>query len=412
MKKLSVVLLMLCLLLPLSAKTLEEQTFKAFSPLSVRSEAMGGSGVANPGRSDTFFLNPAGFCLYNGQLSLPYLGFRLYNINSLVQNGFFQDMAKGDMTSAGTDYVTAIKSGYLDLAALDMGISCSISDFGIGLQSQLKISSIGPGTVGSTIIAELNLVGNIGYAHLFELNGGYNLALGANIRFDYLAYTTPGVSSGEKGGFSASRLVSLFTSPDPLLNNLLNGVPVAGGFSLPIDLGFILNMPHDLSVGAALKNLNGHFAQMYTYNGFSSLLYELTNIKLDGANITDKVNSFSISTPIELDFGFAWAPEEKGFFRYVKPSLAFDFVDTFGFFANELTWEQFLLHLKMGVELRVLRILDLRAGLCQGYPTLGVGVDLAAFRVDALYTVKEYGYEAGSNPLDVFTIRFNIGFDR
>lgn len=412
MKKLLLILTIFALFLPLSAKTLDEQTFKPFEPLSVRSEAMGGSGIANPGRSDTFFLNPAGFCLYNGQLSLPYVGFRLYNINSLAQNGFFSSLSKGDMTNAGVNFVTAIQSGYLDLAAIDLGFSFSISDFGLGVNSQVKLSTIGPGTVGSTVIAETNLVGNIGYAHLFELNGGYSIALGVNVKFNYLAYTTPGVESGEKGGFSASRLVSVFSSPDPFIKSLLNGVPVAGGFSVPVDCGLILSMPHDFSFGFAVRNINGGFAEMNTYNGFSSLLYEITNIKLKDSTITDKVNTFSITTPIQLDLGFAWAPPEKGFFKYIKPSLALDFVDAIGFFENELSWEQVLLHIKMGIELRVLRIIDLRAGLNQGYPSLGASLDLAAFRVDALYSVKEYGYEVGNNPLDALTIRFNIGFDR
>ena len=69
-------------------------------------------------------------------------------------------------------------------------------------------------------------------------------------------------------------------------------------------------------------------------------------------------------------------------------------------------------HLNIGAEIRLLSFLDLRAGMSQGYFSLGAGLDLWAIKVDMAYYWKEFGETAGDYGLDGFTVRFNIGFDK
>ena len=79
---------------------------------------------------------------------------------------------------------------------------------------------------------------------------------------------------------------------------------------------------------------------------------------------------------------------------------------------KDFTFRDFMYHLNIGAEVRLLSFLDIRGGLSQGYWSLGVGLDLWAFKVDVAYYRQEFGSTAGEYGLDGFTVRFNIGYDR
>lgn len=411
-KRFIITLLLIFMLSSLFAIDLPTVTGKTFEPMSIRSMAMGGTGIAKGGRTDAYWLNPASLGDWEGQLSLPYLSLTVFNANRLLKDGFFSYLGKGDMANAGVKFVDSIKSGYQDLARLDTGITFNIAGFGIGVNMQLKMSTLGPGSVGSTVVAESNLVGSLGYGHKVEISDDLSISLGITTRFHYKAYTIPNISTGIAGGITASNLLGLFNDPSFFMSTLISSIPVAGGFSIPIDFGMSLTLPLDFYFGMAIRNINANFKNMQTYNGFSSLFYSLTGQTIGDKSTAESLNRFSYSVPWSLDFGFAWEPKEKGFFYYIRPSITFDFVDTVSFITNSLTFESFVSHLKMGIELRMLKVLDLRAGINQGYPSLGIGFDLFAFRCDVIYAIYEYGSVIGEKPLDALTIRFNIGFDR
>jgi hypothetical protein len=69
-------------------------------------------------------------------------------------------------------------------------------------------------------------------------------------------------------------------------------------------------------------------------------------------------------------------------------------------------------HLKAGAEVKLFSMLDVRAGLNQGYITIGAGVDLFVIRLEAAYYRQEFGVQLDDKPVDALTIRANIGFDR
>lgn len=405
-------LLLFMLIASLCAIDLPSVKGKSFVPMSIRSMAMGGTGIAKGGRTDAYWLNPASLGDWEGQLSLPYFSLTVFNINRLLEDGFFKYLGKNDMANAGIKFVDSIKSGFQDLARLDAGINFNIAGFGIGVNMQFKLSTFGPGNIGSTVVAESNLVGSLGYGHKVEISDDLSISLGITTRFNYKVYTIPNISTGTAGGLSASSLLALFSDPSDFISTLIDSIPVAGGFSIPIDFGMSLTLPFDFYFGMAIRNINANFKNMQTYNGFSSLYYSLTGQTIGKESASESFNRFSYSVPWSLDFGFAWEPEEKGFFYYVRPSINFDFVDTISFFTDSLTLASFVSHVKMGVELKFLKVLDLRAGINQGYPSLGIGFDLFAFRCDVIYAIYEYGSVIGEKPLDALTIRFNIGFDR
>ena len=118
---------------------------------------------------------------------------------------------------------------------------------------------------------------------------------------------------------------------------------------------------------------------------------------------------FSFNTDWSLDAGFGWSYDTW----YLSPTVAIDFRDLVGMCTtDDFTFRDFMYHLNIGAEVRVLSFLDIRAGLSQGYWSLGLGLDLWAFKVDVAYYRQEFGDTAGSYGLDGFTVRINLGYDR
>ena len=63
----------------------------------------------------------------------------------------------------------------------------------------------------------------------------------------------------------------------------------------------------------------------------------------------------------------------------------------------------------MGIEKTVLSdTVKLRAGLHQGYPTIGVGLDIAFFHTQYAYYTEERGDKVGDNPVSYHG--FDLGF--
>ena len=57
---------------------------KPYTPMSARMLGMGSAGIAIPGRSDAFFINPAALGAGHFELSLPYVQFTLYHPYDLI----------------------------------------------------------------------------------------------------------------------------------------------------------------------------------------------------------------------------------------------------------------------------------------------------------------------------------------
>jgi hypothetical protein len=111
--------------------------------------------------------------------------------------------------------------------------------------------------------------------------------------------------------------------------------------------------------------------------------------------------------------GVAWAPSFGKVDKFVKPTIAVDLVDTITMFEKvgdnpDAFWNYF----RAGAEVRLLSVLDVRAGFNQGYFSVGVGLDLFAIKLDASYYWREFGKEIGDKPVDALTVRVNLGFDR
>jgi hypothetical protein len=88
--------------------------------------------------------------------------------------------------------------------------------------------------------------------------------------------------------------------------------------------------------------------------------------------------------------GAEFHPDLGGLSFLIDPSVHAEYVMTSGVDSS------FWTNLHLGAEVRVLRMLRLRAGLNQGYTTLGVGLKLLFLEAHVAYFGREMGSYAGA----------------
>lgn len=383
------------------AKPSADNTYAAmvepFQPLTARALGMGSAGVAVTGRSDTFYINPASLASKRFQLSLPSAQVTLYHVYDILESGMIENVINGseNIFSGAGSILDSIEAGKGKIADVDAGVSFTAAGFGLGVNARASILTYGDdvGGVNSDIIAKVNAAVSMGYGFRINLPSDFSLDLGLMVRFNYLAYT-------EKVG--AEKVQEVMGNEDPDIMSIFAGIPVMAGFSIPIDVGLNLNMPYGFSLGVVARNLNGKY-HMTGFDNYEKFLQD----PFGGKVIKD--NKFTFDSDWSLDAGIGWSFNRW----YFSPTIAVDVRDIVGLAQTKnVDFRDFMYHLNIGAEIRLLSFLDVRGGLSQGYWTLGVGIDLWAIKMDIAYFSQEFGDRVGDNGLDGLTIRFNIGFDR
>ncbi len=358
-----------------------------YQPLTARVRGMGTTGVAVTGRSDTFYVNPAALASRRFELSVPSLQVTAYHLYDAVKGG-------GNLISAGSlvNMASGIQEGYGKLMDMDAGLSFTAGGFGLGINATVAINTYGNPEehkygLEADLFGEVRAAISLGYGYRFYLPLDFSIDVGAMVRFSYLAYTDT---------FSAEIVSDMENAMATLQNK-----PIMAGFSIPFDLGINVNMPYGFSAGVVARNLNGRF-YMTGFDGYEGFLKD----PVGGKSGNDK---FAFNSDWSLDAGIGWSLDTW----YASPTIAIDFRDIVGMCTTkDFTFRDFMYHLNIGAEVRLLSFLDIRGGLSQGYWSLGVGLDLWAFKVDVAYYRQEFGSTAGEYGLDGFTVRFNIGYDR
>ncbi len=380
---------------------------KPYAPMSARMLGMGSAGIAVPGRSDAFFINPAALGAGHFELSLPYVQFTLYHPYDFLAKGedgksLLDNIIDGVGDTSNSDAQAAIisdllglvKSGYGKLFDLDAGVSFTAKGFALGVFANASLHTYAStGGLDAQLIAETNAVAVMGFGHRFELPMDFSLDVGATVRFNYMGYSQ---------SLGKDKVLDIFddSGNGGDITDAFAGIDIMAGWSLPIDIGVNLNMPYGFSFGVVARNLNGNY-HMAIHDDYGGLFDDPF-----GNNAGD--NHFTLRSDFSLDTGIAWQWDNPWF----RPTIAVDIVDWVGMCTEPVGLRTFLTHLNIGAEIRLLSFLDLRAGMSQGYFSLGAGLDLWAIKVDMAYYWKEFGETAGDYGLDGFTVRFNIGFDK
>ncbi len=389
----------------------------SFQPTFSRYSAMGQSGLAAPGRIDSFYTNPAALASGRFGLSLLSTSATIYNAQKIVsdkeQRDLISSVVSGEASEDDTlllaeKLVKNLGNGYNVLAKLDSSVAIELGAFGLGTHVQAKLHTLAKGSsnlTNTTIIPEVNLAQTVALGFNLIKTDAFKLQVGASGHLVYKAYL-----EGQNAK-TISRLLTKKEAED-VGTGLLWDTPIMAGFAIPFDAGVTFSFARDaVRLSVTANNLNG----IYYMKSYSSVGDFVNILKKDSLEVPEDHKSFEstefrIETPYTLNAGFAFAPNIA-----LKPVVTVDVLDVVtvvkeinedGFDASD-----FLLHLNAGAELSF-AIFNLRAGVNRGYASIGLGMALLGIRIDAAYGWQEFGVEIGDKPVDSFTIRVNFGYDK
>ena len=143
-----------------------------------------------------------------------------------------------------------------------------------------------------------------------------------------------------------------------------------------------------------------------------------------GASATGAATSTGASTlspvtfiPPDLSVGAAWWVPFEIPFLFEDFVVAYDLTDIIwnypvrgeGDFPN--LWDGLWMKTHIGTEFKTLfKLLSLRAGINQGYPALGTGLNLGVLSVDAAFSGFERGLFPGADPIFKFLFNVSLGW--
>ena len=389
----------------------------SFQPTFSRYNAMGQSGLAAAGRMDSFYTNPAALAEKRFGLNIPTVAVTMYNVQKLVSDSEAMTIVNSLIDGSAEDnapvalvekMVNNLGSGNNLLATVDAGVGAAFGSFGLGANAQVKLHTTSNGAsnlANVEILPEVNVAQTLALGFNIIDTGSLKLQAGVAGHFVYKAYL-------EKQ--SAGTLSKMVSGEDAdVEKQLVWNTPTMGGYAIPVDLGVTLSLANDaIRFSATANNINGKY-YMSSYDSFANMTNSVVGTEVftpeEGYEAKES-EKFVIKTPWTLNFGFAFAPNV-----IFKPVITADLIDMLGMVkslgSDSFKAEDLLLHLNAGAEVSIL-CFNLRAGVNRGYMSVGAGVGLLGMRIDATYGWQEFGAELGDKPVDSFTIRFNLGYDK
>jgi hypothetical protein len=241
--------------------------------------------------------------------------------------------------------------------------------FGIGVFDRVYMDSK---IVGTTLKANLN-------ADVI-LNGGY---AGRLLNTDLLTLDLGGVLEiGARGAFPLNVGVSNLLGGGDLSNIIdFDKLTIKAGFSL--DLGARLVLFKSLAVGLSVNDLISYGVQAYP--------------ELDW----DK--SYSIAPTINLGVSYTFAPAALK--KIVNFSAMADYRDIVNLFNSKYNTRNPWLNLGIGVEAEFFNFLNIRVGMSDLLPSLGIGFDCKVLQIETAI----YGKELGNDPGQLSTYAVDVG---
>lgn len=324
-------------------------------------EGMGGAFTAVADDSNAPFYNPAG--LDNIQSS----SFQILNISaditypSLYPNLY--NSLNGASTSNPATYVNAFNSvaGQSLYTRVGDYSNYTTHDFAIGLLTNNQALGIANASPTTTNLASLAALSDSGIV----ISGAYgffnhHLQVGGTLMGLYQMFENiPSLTVSQASALSST-----------LSSNLSHGFGVVG------NLGAIyhFDLPLNPTLGASILNV-----------GTASFG--------DAGSLPQLINA---GVGIDPDIGFG------------RLLADIDYVDVtnYLYYTGDSLW----LHTRLGVQYQFPEILTVSAGLYEGYPTFGVGVDLWAFEVNASYYTEEASPVPGLNPDHIVSLQVAFGW--
>ncbi len=373
-------------LTPVAQAQFTETISRGYRP-DITALAMGEAVAAVPLAQTAFFYNPAHLDQVAGlKPSIVLFGLQgALSTNVFDQIAFVQDelrpaIDKGIENLAPDErqrlYETALKKGRTRTTAT------------LSLQLPSLTGRVGPVAVGGGAF----LFSGVRYRTVESSSGVGIPRIEADGRLDVLVVGTasgsiyPGLSAGLSLKYLRRYLthkhksIEAFPPDEALL--LLRGQAVGADVGLLYEPS--LPGPGRLRIGLALYNFV-HTPLRYRYS--RTLAGEDGATQLLAVEISQANHNFALRPGYRVGFAYTWSWKAPGGWLQM-PTLAMDYVHQRGIRGSALT------RLSMGMRVAVGSILNLAAGLHQGYTTAGIGLRLGVFRID--YAI--FGFEEGRLP--------------
>jgi hypothetical protein len=341
--------------------TLSAENIKPFVMPSARAAGFGGIHAAQGDDFSSLFSNPASFVGIEKQFSAAELSFSLYGpVFELL------DLA---VNSSGTINISPLVGPGGFAAGLDMGGPIAFGFVGNGLGFGIFNRTTADARVTSTRIRpvaseEILLLGGYSFRVLDTVD--HKLDLGFLGKGYYRA--TLNLES------SILNVTEMFDS--------LDSRPFETHFGLGLDLGIKYSFAGNLSLALAGYDIFSP-AMVTRYAAFSDY---------GGGGSQDQ--GYATVTP-RLAFGALYRIQNDFLDRYLSDFIVMlDYRDLLDPLISLIPRNP-ILNISLGTEIKLLKVLSIRAGIAEALPSLGFGLDMKILRFDVAMRGKELGLDPG-----------------
>jgi len=342
----------------------------------MRSIGMGGTFTAVGSDPEALFYNPAG--LYD-------MGFQLAVLNPLIEVDQNLQSLAGDIQTAGNKGTEAERIDSLtDVISKNMGKPLHGR---LSLFPHLAMKNYAVGVVGNGIF-DARLHNPLGSQGAVEVNSGYEYGPVAGGSF---ILPVKGLRMGIGAKYiSSSWLDEGFTIRQIASENFKPMDSAINKTDFSLDVGFLYDI--DTSIIEILKPIEF----LKPKAGLSIL------------NITDldfRESGKGRMIPMTANIGISVNP---ALFNLVDTLFLFDYQDITGKYEQDKSiWKR----VHLGAELGLLsRRVFLRAGLNQGYPSIGAELNIGILRLGYVYYTEEIGAYAGQDKNTRHLLQLSLGW--
>jgi hypothetical protein len=355
-----------------------------FVPMSPEVIGRGGSAVADARGYDSLFYNPAGF-------SRDPSTFTVSSTSAWVYARPDEFISLAGQFAGGTAGPASIFT-FLNNQVTRGGIGACASwgigyvGGGLGLGASLILDSVlsGPSLLGVTgdLTGTIGFIGGLSVP--FEV-AGFKVYVGGDVR-PMIRVHAPLTNSVAVG------MLDALANGRDVLASLGSGTAFYG-VGIGLDVGAIAVLGW-FNVGLSIRDLAGTQFR-YNFSPFSVLQSSLTSsLQFPSNGTLETADQYTI--PMDIAVGASFHPDFGTFNNIIDPSISLDMRNIVGALARQVSpWT--LLHL--GVESRFFSFFTLRAGINQGYLTVGGGLKLLVFDLNFAVFTRELGAHIGDKAL-------------
>ncbi len=348
---------------------------------------MGDAVVALPMQQSSFFYNPAHVA--HARFHLTIAGARVAVSDNLAdQIAFFKDDLQPAL-DAGLETLEGEALENLYERTLAIGRVPTILQADVLAPSfamHMGPIGFGIGAFGSSNV-RYRLPDGGGGLPLIDMAAVADAMVVGSVGMDLSSFGARGLSAGLNGKYTR-RYVSFKSRPlDAFDEN--EAFALISGSRMGVDLGLLYQrpapglLPGTVNIGLTMYDILG---SDFSY-AYDRTLQGIASADEVADDVVRAEEDFSVAPSFRLGVAYAFPKLPGGLLD--ESGVALDYVG----YSEAAVDQAFLAHIRLGVQARV-KILSVRAGLNQGYPTVGGGLSLGVIDLDYAY----YGMEGGRYP--------------